>query len=95
MANRERPARAIRNTSIPTNQPHSPAAKLLVQSFPRTSTRPPRQLRTEIAVVGSGPGGAITARTLAEAGRDVVLIEEGPHLPQDSCEPFSRRKSAC
>jgi len=47
-------------------------------------------LRCEIAVVGSGPGGAITACLLAEAGRDVVLIEEGPFLPLNSCTAFSR-----
>lgn len=47
-------------------------------------------LRTEVAVVGSGPGGAITACLLAEAGRDVLLIEEGPLLPLTACAPFSR-----
>jgi choline dehydrogenase-like flavoprotein len=50
---------------------------------------PPAVLRTEIAVVGSGPGGAITACLLAEAGRDVLLIEEGPYVPVDACAPFS------
>jgi len=40
-------------------------------------------------VIGSGPGGAITACLLAEAGRDVVLVEEGPFLPVESCSPFS------
>ncbi len=44
----------------------------------------------EIAVIGSGPGGAITACLLAEAGRDVLLIEEGDFLPLESCQPFSK-----
>src|ERR1700694_2425732 len=38
-------------------------------------------MRTEncqVAVVGAGPGGAITACLLAEAGRDALLLEEGP-----------------
>ena len=52
-------------------------------------TRPPNELRAEIVVIGSGPGGAITACLLAETGRDVLLIEEGEHLPLSSCEPFS------
>ena len=50
----------------------------------------PLPKRAEIVVIGSGPGGAITACLLAEAGRDVLLIEEGAHLPLSSCEPFSK-----
>ena len=34
--------------------------------------------QAEVVVVGSGPCGAVVARELAEAGRDVLLIEEGP-----------------
>jgi len=49
----------------------------------------PAELRAEIVVIGSGPGGAITACLLAEAGRDVLLLEEGDHLPLSSCAPFS------
>ena len=51
---------------------------------------PANELRAEIVVVGSGPGGAITACLLAEAGRDVLLIEEGQFLPLESCAPFSQ-----
>lgn len=43
----------------------------------------------EILVIGSGPGGAITACLLAEAGRDVVLVEEGAFLPLPSSKPYS------
>ena len=46
--------------------------------------------RTDVAVLGSGPGGSVTACLLAEAGREVVLVEEGPDLALDSCAPFSR-----
>ena len=46
-------------------------------------------LRCEIAVIGSGPGGSITACLLAEAGRDVLLIEEGANLPLDATRAFS------
>lgn len=56
----------------------------------RVLTSPPDKLHCEIAVIGSGPGGAITACLLAEAGRDVLLVEEGPFLPLESCAPFSR-----
>lgn len=34
-------------------------------------------LRADVCVVGTGAGGAVVAARLAEAGRDVVLLEEG------------------
>ena len=38
----------------------------------------------EVVVVGSGPCGAVVAKELAEAGRSVVLLEEGPPFtPED------------
>ena len=46
-------------------------------------------LHTQVLVIGSGAGGALTARTLAEAGRDVTVIEEGPWLDADATAPFS------
>ena len=50
--------------------------------------------RCDIAIIGSGPGGAITACLLAEAGRDVLLIEEGPYLRLNGCLPFSPEEMA-
>jgi len=50
---------------------------------------PGEAIRAEIAVIGSGPGGAITAALLAEAGRDVLLIEEGRFHQLESCAPFT------
>jgi choline dehydrogenase-like flavoprotein len=46
-------------------------------------------LDTEVLVVGSGAGGGITAARLAEAGRQVTVIEEGPWVDADAHEPFS------
>lgn len=43
----------------------------------------------DIVVIGSGPGGAITAAILAERGRGVLMLEEGESLPLESCQPFS------
>ena len=46
-------------------------------------------LDTEILVIGSGAGGAVTAATVARAGRSVVIVEEGPWVDPDATEPFS------
>ena len=40
----------------------------------------------DVVVVGSGPGGAVVAKELAERGRDVVLLEEGPPFSLDDFE---------
>ena len=46
-------------------------------------------LATDVLVVGSGAGGAITAAELARAGRTVTVVEEGPWVDADAVEPFS------
>ncbi len=43
----------------------------------------------EVLIVGSGAGGATTAAVLAEAGIDVLVVEEGPWVEQGSVVPFS------
>ncbi len=40
-------------------------------------------------MIGSGAGGATTAAILAEAGIDVLVVEEGPWVEQGSVVPFS------
>jgi choline dehydrogenase-like flavoprotein len=49
---------------------------------------------TEILVVGSGPGGALTATRLAEAGREVLVLEEGDWIDVGEHEPFSLEQMA-
>lgn len=55
-------------------------------------TYPNTILNYDVAVIGSGPGGCVTAATLCEAGLDVLLIEEGNYLPLESCKPFSQKE---
>lgn len=46
----------------------------------------------EVLVIGSGPGGSVTAATLARAGYDVLLVEEGPDTRRISTPPYSSRE---
>ena len=48
-----------------------------------------RSLDTDILVIGSGPGGCIAATTFAEAGKSVLMVEEGEHLSLEATEHFS------
>ena len=39
--------------------------------------------RTEVCVIGSGAGGGVVAGVLAEAGKQVLLVEEGQSVPKE------------
>ena len=39
--------------------------------------------RVDVCVIGSGAGGAVVAKELAEAGRSVLIVEEGDYFTQD------------
>jgi choline dehydrogenase-like flavoprotein len=42
----------------------------------------PLELEAEVVVVGSGAGGGVVAARLAEAGRDVLVVEAARHVPE-------------
>lgn len=42
-------------------------------------------LACDVCIIGSGPGGAVVAKELAEKGHAVVLLEEGSHVLQSEC----------
>ncbi|MEZ5215495.1 MAG: GMC family oxidoreductase N-terminal domain-containing protein [Ilumatobacteraceae bacterium] len=52
-------------------------------------TRSHETLDCELLVIGSGAGGAPTAALAAEAGVDVLVVEEGSWVEQGSLVPFS------
>lgn len=56
---------------------------------PEAILAPADRLTTDVLVVGSGAGGATTATVLAEAGFDVLVVEEGSWVDQDAVRPFS------
>jgi choline dehydrogenase-like flavoprotein len=47
------------------------------------------RLTAEVCVIGSGAGGSVIAKELAEAGRDVVLLEQGGYHTK---EDFTQRE---
>lgn len=48
-----------------------------------------KTVSTQVLVIGSGAGGAVTAALCAEAGRDVLIVEEGPWARPGDVESFS------
>lgn len=48
----------------------------------------------EVLVIGSGAGGALTAATLAEAGMEVTVLEEGAWIAPGTQAPFSQAEMA-
>src|SRR5260370_40220437 len=57
-------------------------------------TTPEATLDTDVLVIGRGAGGAAPAATLAAAGRDVTVVEEGPWIDPDALQPFSLEEMA-
>ncbi len=49
--------------------------------------------RADVVIVGSGAGGAVVAQTLAEAGLEVIVLEEGPHIPGETYGKFRPTES--
>ena len=71
---------------IPMGAPWSPRSALgpmIPAPAPPPAARGGARLTADVVVIGSGAGGAVVAARLAEAGRDVVLLEEGSLIAPD------------
>ena len=44
----------------------------------------PVTLKSEIAIIGSGMGGAMSARALSQKGKKILILERGYRLPRES-----------
>jgi choline dehydrogenase-like flavoprotein len=60
-------------------------AELAVRPYGRLDVRTPAEidgdrLTADVAIVGSGAAGALLAYRLAERGREVLVLERGPHV---------------
>jgi len=80
-----------RSENAGANSESETACASLTKS-PQVISDPREEIRCEIAVIGSGPGGAITACLLAEARSQVLLVEEGHFCLTESCVPFSKEE---
>ena len=49
-------------------------------------------MKYDLIVIGSGPGGSITASLLAENGYNVILIDSGSNYRLNSCMPFTQEE---
>ena len=49
-------------------------------------------LTTDFLVIGSGPGGSVTAWELKKSNKNVIMIESGDFFSLDSCQPYSSKE---
>lgn len=60
----------------------SPPPSIAPLPVDRTPSDTPLELEAEVVIVGSGAGGGVVAARLAAAGRDVIVVEAGPYVPE-------------
>ncbi|KAK3110961.1 hypothetical protein LTR53_014225 [Teratosphaeriaceae sp. CCFEE 6253] len=75
-----RPRAGLPRHPIPAH-PLGPSYPFTFLQIPPSLTPEPELLHADVVIVGSGCGGAVAARLLAEAGMKVLLVDEAYHWP--------------
>lgn len=74
---------------IPEERRHPPKREIPSGVHSALGWKGTHYFRADVAIVGSGAGGAVAAARLAEAGRDVLVIERGRYV---SSADFTERE---
>ena len=79
-----RPTCCAPSSTTTTTAAASSAAAMPRAQATATEQEPPMSTqRYDVIIVGSGAGGAAAAYKLARAGKNVLMLEKGKHLPRD------------
>ncbi len=99
-ANRDNPVHRQIGFTLPAFR-HRAAGERKIELVPGREIAPQHIVRIptlpsdiDIIVVGSGSGGAVSARNLARHGHKVLIIEAGPHYPSPRITHEERRMAA-
>jgi choline dehydrogenase-like flavoprotein len=71
----------------PSGEAATPAVTPLVVDRGATDSL---ELEADVVIVGSGAGGGVVAARLAEAGRDVLVVEAARHVPEGDLPTLER-----
>ncbi len=80
------------NLPLVGGRPIPPVTPLPVQMHPGLSGN--QTVHCDVVVIGSGAGGATIARELAEAGLEVVVVEEGGPVAREDFSESALRRTA-
>jgi len=72
-----------KQTATAESPPDRPAGTVSTAADRTASNGRPLELSCDVVVIGSGAGGGVVAAELAEAGLDVLVLEEGGHHTTD------------